>query len=169
MRLKHWTIPAIALLFFACVRPSKNQETNISDSATTNSEHLTTDKSIFARLQMDTVKSADSVMLHFNVHNPSDTVQQFCKWHTPFEPLMSKYLQINDEKGNEAAYQGPMAKRIMPPPAESYMKLGAGETISVGVDILKSYALKKGNKYTLYYTGQEISGVAVSDTLHFEY
>lgn len=33
---------------------------------------------------------------------------------------MSKFLTVTDSEGNEVRYIGPMAKRLMPPPADTY-------------------------------------------------
>lgn len=115
------------------------------------------------------VNSGDPVNLKFTVYNHTDSIKQFCKWHTPFEPLMSKYLAVKDENGVEVAYQGPMAKRIMPPPADSYLKLNAGDSLSIDVDLLKAYAIKKAGRYSVVYTGQNMSGLVIKDSVAFEY
>ena len=63
----------------------------------------------------------DSVMVSFTVINEADTVQHFCKWETPFEPRLGKYFEITDVQGNEVQFTGAMARRVMPPPPESYI------------------------------------------------
>lgn len=117
----------------------------------------------------DTIKTGDSVLLKFTVRNLADTAQQFCKWHTPFEPLMSKYLEIVNEAGVEADYKGAMAKRIMPPPASSYIKLNSKDTLSANVDLLKGFAITKPGKYTVTYVGQNMSGLVVNKSISFVY
>lgn len=115
------------------------------------------------------IKQGDSVLLTFTVYNNSDSVQQFCKWHTPFEPWMSKYLDIKAENGDEAPYQGAMAKRVMPPPADSYIKVNPKDSLSVTVDVLKGYKLDKASKYSIIYNGQNMSGLIVKDSVSFIY
>jgi len=115
------------------------------------------------------IKMGDSVVLKFTVYNKADSAQQFCKWHTPFEPLMSKYLEVKDATGNEMLYQGAMAKRIMPPPASSYIKINAHDSISATVDLVKAYAIKAPSKYTITYVGQNMSGLVVKDSVSFVY
>lgn len=113
------------------------------------------------------VKTGNPVEMRFTVYNKSDKKQQFCKWHTPFEPPMSKYLDIAHEQGEEVLYMGAMAKRIMPPPADSYISLKAGDSLSVTVDISKIYKLDKAGKYTLHYVAEGMSGLSVKDSISF--
>lgn len=170
MKNKHLIFAAVLLVFAACNEPKKENKEVVSDTATANEVHIENGGKIFARMQADkVVKGTDSVMLTFSVYNPADSVQEFCKWHTPFEPLMSKYLDIKNEKGEEAAYKGAMAKRMMPPPADSYLKVNPKETLSTKVDLLVGYDLKAGNKYTITYAGENMSGLSVRDTVSFVY
>lgn len=138
---------------------------------TLNTDKVESSQPIFATMLMvqDTFRTGEQVLLKFTVRNTADTVQQFCKWHTPFEPLMSKYLDVASPGGEDASYRGPMAKRVMPPPADSYVKVNPGDSLSAEVDILKSYALKSPGSYTVYYNSYEISGLAVKDSVEFVY
>ena len=117
----------------------------------------------------ENIKIGDSVLLKFTVYNPADSALQFCKWHTPFEPLMSKYLDVTDENGTEVDYKGAMAKRMMPPPASSYIEVKSGDSLAVTVDVLKAYAITKPAKYTIKYSGQNMSGLVVKDSVVFNY
>lgn len=127
-------------------------------------------KSLYARMQItDTVKSGEPVELTFTVHNPTDSTLKFCKWHTPFEPLISKYLRIENEQGEEAAYMGPMAKRVMPPPAESYVSVNAKDSLTATVNLTKGYQIDSPGRYTVVYTGENISGIPVIDSVSFVY
>jgi len=125
---------------------------------------------LFVNMQIkDTIKVGDSVLLKFTVHNPADSTQQFCKWHTPFEPLISKYLEVKNEAGTEADYRGAMAKRIMPPPASSYIKVNPKDSLTSKVDLLKGFAITQPGKYTITYTGQNMSGLVSEQTVSFVY
>lgn len=147
----------------------KTTNTKSADTAVVSSPSQTA-KVIFAKMQIkDTIKVGDSVKLKFTVYNPADSMQQFCKWHTPFEPLMSKYLEVKNEGGEEMNYQGAMAKRIMPPPASSYIKVNSKDSLSTTVDLLKAFAITKPAKYTITYVGQNMSGLAVTDSVSFVY
>lgn len=108
--------------------------------------------------------NADSVILSFVVHNYSDTVQRFCKWDTPFEPLLGKYLSVRDKSGEEAAYRGAMARRVMPPPAESYINVNPYDSVSATFNLAKGYAIKPG-KYTISYTATGLSGIQPGNKL----
>jgi hypothetical protein len=103
----------------------------------------------------------------FTVYNPTDSVMKFCKWHTPFEPLMSKYLDIVSDTDGEVNYLGPMAKRIMPPPADSYLSVSPSDSILVKVDLKKGYDLTKPGTYTIKYNSGGISGLVVHDSVIF--
>ena len=125
---------------------------------------------LFAEMQIEnTIKIGRPVILKFTVYNPSGSTQQFCKWHTPFEPLMSKYLEIKDENGVEMMYRGAMAKRIMPPPESSYIKVSKNDSISATVDLLKAFEITNPSTYTITYTGQDMSGVIVKKSTAFIY
>jgi hypothetical protein len=117
----------------------------------------------------DTIKVGEPVELRFKVYNGTDTTATFLKWQTPFEPLLSKYLDIKDEQGNEVPYIGAMAKRMMPPPADAYLKVAPKDSLSTKVDILKGYALEKTGKYTITFLSSEMSGVKVSGPVTFNY
>lgn len=151
----------------ACSVKTRNNQTADSTAASGAAQPR---KGLFAKMKIkDTIKAGDSVLLKFTVYNQADTVQQFCKWHTPFEPLMSKYLDVKDASGNEADYKGAMAKRIMPPPASSYIKVNSKDSLTSTVDLLKAFSITKPGKYTVSYNAQNISGLQVTDTVSFVY
>ena len=152
-----------AVLFLTACSPNTR-------TAKTADTDLNNEKSLFATMKMkDSYKVGEPVLLRFTVYNNADSIQQFCKWHTPFEPLMSKYLEVKKENGEEINYQGPMAKRMMPPPADSYVKVNPGDSLSVDVDVLKAYAIVEPAIYKIIYTGQGISGLVVKDSVAFDY
>ena len=133
-------------------------------------EPAATAKELYAVMAInDTIRTGDSVKLKFTVRNPADSAKKFLKWQTPFEPLLSKYLDIKDEQGNEMDYRGAMAKRIMPPPAEAYITVNPKDSMVTTVDILKGYAISKPAKYTITYTSESISGLKVPQSVTFVY
>jgi len=141
-----------------------------SDSAKNQSAAPAASTNLFAKMQLkESIKVGDPVELKFTVYNDADTAGQFCKWHTPFEPLMSKYLDVKDASGQEMLYKGAMAKRIMPPPASSYIKVNPKDSLSTTVDLLKAYDISKPSKYTIIYVGQNMSGLTVKDSVEFVY
>ena len=166
-------ILSVAMLVISSCSPSTRTADGKeakTDSVTTPATEQSAAKPLFATLRMkNNIKAGDSVKLKFTVYNQADSVQQFCKWHTPFEPLMSKYLDVTSETGEEASYKGPMAKRVMPPPADSYVKINPGDSLSMDVDVLKAYAIKTPGKYTVKYNAQNISGLIVKDSISFIY
>ncbi|WP_339881224.1 hypothetical protein [uncultured Algoriphagus sp.] len=118
------------------------------------------DSTLFAILEMEnTYKSTDSLKMKFTVFNPTTDSLSFTKYHTPFEGFMNNFLTIIDNDGKEIAYQGAMAKRIMPPVKESYIVVAPNSGVSTTIDISKAYALTKSGTYTITYTGGNVSGM----------
>lgn len=169
--MKH--IPLIvsaAMLLLAACSSTKQIDTRSDNKSDTIATADTTSQGLTAHMRVKPVINAgDSVLLTFTVFNTTAKDQTFCKWHTPFEPPMSKYLDVRDDKGNEVQYLGAMAKRVMPPPASSYLKVKAGDSLSVTVDLRKSYQLNQPGKYNVQYNAEGISGLSVKDALSFEY
>ncbi|WP_462264524.1 protease [Mucilaginibacter sp.] len=106
----------------------------------------------------------DSVPLTFTVTNNTNKPLKFCKWESPFEPRLGKYFDIMDAKGNEAAFRGAMARRMMPPPADAYMEVAAHKSVSTVINLAANYTLEPG-KYTVKYTGGGISGLPAGETI----
>lgn len=170
--MKNYQLLLIALLSFsACSTNSRTAKNNLKqDSVIKENKKDAAKKALFATLQIkDTIKAGDALQLKFTVYNQADSAQQFCKWHTPFEPLSSKYLEVKDESGEEAAYLGAMARRVMPPPPSSYIKVNAKDSLSINVDLLKAYQIIKPTKYTVTYVGQNMSGLEVKQSVSFVY
>ncbi len=146
------------------------QKSAQTTSTDTTPQQQSADIGLVAKMSIqDTVTIGESLELTFTVYNSADSIQKFCKWHTPFEPFISKYLEIRSDSGEEVDYKGAMAKRIMPPPAESYIAVNPKDSISTRVDILKGYQINKPAKYTIIYTGQNMSGLTVTDSISFIY
>ncbi|UKT64660.1 protease [Pedobacter mucosus] len=135
------------------------------DSNETKSDS-TQQKSINGKIsQLNQAKIGSPINLKFMVFNSKDSTAVFCKWHTPFEPLSSKYLDVIFQDGTEANFIGPMAKRMMPPPANSYQSLKTNDSISVNFDLTKAYAIIKAGSYTIKYNSTGISGITIPDSL----
>lgn len=100
----------------------------------------------------------DAVQLTFTVVNHADSVQRFVKWETPFEPRIGKYLEVTDEKGQEAEFRGAMARRVMPPPAEAYLEVPPHDSLSTSFNLATNYVLSSGT-YTIKYIGGGVSGL----------
>lgn len=117
----------------------------------------------------DTITIGDLVELKFTVVNNADTIQQFLKWATPFEPLVSKYLDVKDEDGTQVNYRGAMAKRAMPPSADSYIRINPHDSLVANINLLEGYAITRASKYTITYVGSNMSGITVRDSVSFVY
>lgn len=108
--------------------------------------------------------STDSVALTFTVVNHADSTQKFVRWETPFEPRLGKYLDVIDEKGQEAAFKGAMARRVMPPPAEAYIAVPAHDSVQTTFNVTTNYTLAEG-QYTIKYVGGGVSGLEAGKAL----
>jgi hypothetical protein len=159
-----------ALAFASCSQSTTKTESVKTDSLKSTIVKQTVASPIYAKMSIaNSIKSGDVVQMRFTVFNDADTVQQFLKWHTPFEPLLSKYLDITTENGEEVNYIGAMAKRMMPPPADSYIKVQPKDSLSVVVDLSKGYNISKPAKYSVKYNAQGMSGLVVKDSVSFIY
>lgn len=156
---------SLLLIFGACSQSSSNSDTSAS-VAGADSAAVQTDTILTAKMYtFPSQKVGMPLELNFTVYNHTDSAKNFCKWHTPFEPLMSKYLDIVFENGEEAQYKGPMAKRMMPPPADSYVTINKGDSLSVKIDLLRAYSLNSPGQYKIIYNSENISSIRVTDTL----
>ena len=144
--------------------------TDTADSLATAAVDSTVEKGLFAKRSVkDTVKPGELDELKFTEYNNADTAQHYCKWHTPFEPFISKYLDVKSASGEEVNYKGAMAKRVMPPPASSYVAVNSKDSVSTVVDLLKGYDITRPARYTITYVGQNMSGLIVKDSISFAY
>ena len=160
-------ISYLPLLFLTVLAASCGDRTGKKQDITIKADHP---KELFATMQLkDTIKMGEPVEMTFTVYNHTDSVMKFLKWQTPFEPLLSKYLDIKDEQGEEALYKGAMAKRMMPPPAADSLSLKANDSLSVKSDLLKGYDIVKPGKYTVTYNSEGVSGVKVYKSVTFVY
>jgi hypothetical protein len=169
--MKNSLLILAALTLASCSQSTRNTESiATADSLKGDSSTISTSSPLYAKMSVaPIIKAGEAIQMRFTVYNDADSVQQFCKWHTPFEPLLSKYLDITDESGEEALYKGAMAKRMMPPPADSYIKINPKDSLSIVVDLSKGYTISKPSVYKLKYNAQNMSGLVVKDSLTFAY
>lgn len=161
LKLK-FILPAVLIVLAGCSQKVHNSASGVPKGNKSDSLYM-------VMAINNEITEGEPVNLKFVVHNDQKMEKSFCKWHTPFEPLMSKYLTIIDNEGNEVGYKGPMAKRIMPPPADSYLVVNAKDTISAQVDLLKAYQLVAGKKYKISYNSSGMSGLVPGNSVSFTY
>jgi hypothetical protein len=148
--------------FTACKNTQKAATTPSSTTAPSTAEELVTTMSV-----PEKVKVGSPIMLKFTVSNNSGKELQFCKWHTPFEKFMNSYFDIQDSKGEPVMYKGIMAKRIMPPPAEAYIKVRAKDKVSSEIDLLTGYRITAPGTYKLTYQDSGMSGLTKVNEVTF--
>jgi len=167
-KLKH-LIPLVAIGIFAACSPATQtteQAKSLDSRAVSNQPDSISSLSakIFIAGEQQLGKPIE---MTFTVYNNTDSALTFCKWHTPFEALMSKYLDINSVDGKEVSYKGPMAKRIMPPPADSYISVAAKDSLSIKVDLTRGYDFNRAGTYIVGYNSTNISGLKLTDSVKF--
>ncbi|SEL81181.1 hypothetical protein [Parapedobacter koreensis] len=145
----------ILLLATQCQQPNNHQQ-NTEASDTT----------LVAELRMDGEYRLDGpLVLHFAVYNPTIDTLRFTQYHTPFEGFLNNFLTITNSEGQEMPYIGPMAKRVMPPVAESYRKVPPMGRDTVSIDIRKGYRIETSGTYTIRYNGGNVSGMADGEAI----
>ncbi|WP_316829713.1 protease [Pedobacter aquatilis] len=157
-----------AILGSACHSSDKEDKTAARNDTTLVSETESvkeTDPVTGKMTLTGSAKLGEPINIKFSVYNNSDSTVKFCKWHSPFEKLMSKYLDVAMDDFTDVAYLGPMAKRIMPPPADSYTTLKKGDSTSTSFNLSEAYDIKKAGTYTIKYNASAISGIVVKDSL----
>ena len=149
--LKFLPLLTTALLSIQCAH-LKNNITGMETKHADSSLYVTLGGS--QRYQID-----QPIMIEFKVTNSSPDTLSFCQYDTPFENMVSKFLQVENSKGEEVKYMGPMARRVMPPPAETYHKIVPGGSKTITFDLKKGYPIAKAGKYTIHYIGHTINGL----------
>ena len=152
------------------INNTSSTATSAADSSFQADQETKVEKGVQGVMQIrDTITIGDLVELKFTVVNNADTIQQFLKWATPFEPLVSKYLDVKDEDGTQVNYRGAMAKRAMPPSADSYIRINPHDSLVANINLLEGYAITRASKYTITYVGSNMSGITVRDSVSFVY
>lgn len=111
------------------------------------------------------VQLSDSIPITFVTMNPTSDTLAFTEYHTPFEGILNKFLSIQDSAGLEVEYIGVMARRVMPPPEETYHIVLPGEEKRITFNLLKGYKIDRPGTYTIRYEGENISGIANGPTV----
>lgn len=107
----------------------------------------------------------DTISLEFTVKNPTKETIRFTQYHTPFEGMMSKFVDVKDEAGNEMNYIGAMTRRIMPPPENTYHTLAPGESKSVTFALKRGFEIIKPGVYKVNYIQVPINEIQGSKTI----
>ena len=160
-------IAVLAAVSIGCNSADNSKSSQYNDSLSVQETPVVADTSLYASLvcKTTTPNLKDSLIITFTVNNPTQDTLKFTTYHTPFEGFISKFLTVKDSEGNEAQYQGPMAKRVMPPPAETFHSVAPGQTESVDFNLKKGYKIEKSGTYTIQYNSELISGIANGDPI----
>ncbi|MFP5079772.1 protease [Pedobacter sp. JCM 36344] len=147
------SIPILAAVALAsCSQKTRNAESASADSAALDNAIAKNSSPPYAKMIVSpTIKMGKPVQMRFTVHNDADSIQQFCKWHSVFN--------------EQANYKGAMATRVMPPPANSYVKIEPKDSLSVIFDLAKGYDITELSTYKLGYNAQNMSRLIVKDSV----
>jgi hypothetical protein len=85
------------------------------------------------------------VPLRFTLRNHGNAAVQVLTWATPFEGWFAPYVKVWRD-GTELAYTGPTLKRGEPAP-EDYLRIGAGRSRAVMVDLAQAFDLGRSGSY----------------------
>lgn len=162
MKISVTTVASLAasvLFFTQCQQPSGNNNNTAAQDSTAQADALA-DSTLLVSLQADSVyKLTDSISVLFLVSSHSKDSLRFTQYHTPFEGFMSNFLSITDSEGKDVPYIGPMTRRVMPPPADTYRTVAPGQIDSIRFPIAKGYRFEKAGTYSIQYNSGAISGL----------
>lgn len=91
-------------------------------------------------------QSHEPIWVRFELTNNGNEDVYVLKWYTPLEGLNSDCLQVVRNGTQTVPYDGRLAKRGKPDPAD-YVLVPAKQTISVDVDISESYHVSVPGEY----------------------
>jgi peptidyl-Lys metalloendopeptidase len=89
--------------------------------------------------------------IRFQLINRLDKPLWLLRWNTPYEGWRGTILSVSLQ-GQERPYHGPMVKRGDPVVGD-YMRLRAGESQIIGIDLSQGYDMSKPGLYTVKVTG----------------
>jgi hypothetical protein len=89
--------------------------------------------------------------IRFQLINRMEEPLSMLRWNTPFEGWRGTILSVSLQ-GRELPYHGPMVKRGDAVTGD-YLRLRAGESQIIGLDLSQAYDLSKPGLYTVKVTG----------------
>jgi peptidyl-Lys metalloendopeptidase len=111
------------------------------------------------QLSMDkaALTTADSVNVRFSLANQGSSDLLVLKWKTPLAGFEADIFAV-ERDGERVAYTGRLAKRAAPRAAD-YVRIPAGESVSVTFDLSAVYDMRKPGNYTVRYVAEGINFV----------
>ena len=96
--------------------------------------------------------SGRPVVVSVAVTNPGSAPVDFTRYFTPFEPFAGPIFAVVAADGVRVPYTGPMVKR-KPPGKKDLIRIAAGETLRVDVDLAQAWAFPGPGTYDVTFTG----------------
>jgi hypothetical protein len=127
---------AMFLFFFAV---SSNATGSAHDET-----HLVGALSMTSPISCTVTATDETKVIQVSLTNHDSRPWQFLSWHTPFDAWFSRFMSITivggEKEGEVVQYQGALAKRGAPT-IEDYLRITAGELLSVELDLAQAYEL----------------------------
>jgi peptidyl-Lys metalloendopeptidase len=111
--------------------------------------------------KVDVAKSfvgrGEPAVVTFTLRNDGDADVYLVAWQTPFQGIQGNLFDVRRD-GQPVAYLGPLVKRAAPAPGD-YVRLVAGQSRSIRVDLSAAYDFSRSGEYSIRYR------VALQDAL----
>ena len=101
--------------------------------------------------------TADKVNVRFSLANQGSDDLLVLKWKTPLAGFDADIFAV-ERDGERVAYTGRLAKRAAPRAAD-YVRIPAGESVSVTFDLSAVYDMRKPGHYTVRYEAEGVDVV----------
>jgi hypothetical protein len=107
----------------------------------------------------------EAVVISFLITNTSNKNIKVCKYLTPCEGFMGKFLEIKEIKNNkDVAYKGIMVKRGAPE-SDDYIEIKPSEKTECSINIKEAYPIDKEGEYTIQFKGKPANNLPDSNTI----
>jgi hypothetical protein len=94
------------------------------------------------------IRLGDSLLARFTLTNNSEHDYYVLRWYTPLEGINSPCLSVHRD-GKPVRYDGRLIKRSAEPPAEAYVLVPAGQSVSYEVDVTEAYPIDAPGVYDI--------------------
>ncbi len=105
-------------------------------------------------VEKSTLATSDVMNFRFTLSNPGSDDLFILKWKTPFGGFEGDNF-IVERDGERIAYTGKLVKRTAPR-ASDYLRVPAGDSVAVDVDLSSVYDMTQPGNYTVRYLAEGI-------------
>ncbi len=157
------TIAILAVALVACTTVDATTGTESQAGPSSATAGTPSEMDLEAVLEVPApLPGGEAVNLRFTLINNTDTRLYVLKWYTPLEGIAGEIFRV-ERDGQVVPYEGILAYRG-DPPADAYVLLDAGESVSATVDLAAAYDFSKAGEYTIRFLSPSISHVASTES-----